>query len=341
MKNFIIICIALTIGITIFSSERPFREDDMLVRNQEVPTNYYQPNWATDSLNVMGLGTIQYFGDTRDVIVIDTLVYACMGSSLVLINAKDKSNPVLVGYIAIPEYAFGVCVSGSYAYVAAYGAGLRIIDISNPENPVEIGYCETPGYAKRVDVSGSYAFVADGDEGLRIINIANFPPKEVGHFDTPDYATDVYVSGNYAYVADDKAGLRIIDISNPSNPEEAGYYDVFGCVWTVCVSGGYTYIAGESFYILDFALTGIEARNRTNSSETGGLRVTMNEIKYKISNMNNMIELYDVNGSKVYEEKNNNIGEHNYNTEKLKSGIYFIKFRDGEREINRKMVIIK
>ncbi len=82
-----------------------------------------------------------------------------------------ESYPYEVGYYDTPGYAWGVYVSGSYAYVADLDAGLRIINVSNPSSPYEVGYYDTPGYAWGVYVSGSYAYVADSDAGLRIIKI--------------------------------------------------------------------------------------------------------------------------------------------------------------------------
>ena len=51
--------------------------------------------------------------------------------------------------------AYGVAVSGNYAYVADYGAGLRVVDVSNPANPVEVGYYDTPDCAIGVAVSAA------------------------------------------------------------------------------------------------------------------------------------------------------------------------------------------
>ncbi|MEO0084853.1 MAG: hypothetical protein ABIJ94_03945, partial [candidate division WOR-3 bacterium] len=76
-------------------------------------------------------------------------------------NVADPRNPFKLGYYFTPNYAYGVYISGSYAYVADYGDGLRIIDISNPSNPFEVGYCDTPGLAWDVVVSGHYAYIAD------------------------------------------------------------------------------------------------------------------------------------------------------------------------------------
>ncbi len=85
-----------------------------------------------------------------------------------MIDVSDPSNPHEVGYYETPERAYGVYVSGNYAYVAARDSGLRVIDVSEPSNPHEVGYYETPGWAEDVYVSGDYAYVADDRAGLQI-----------------------------------------------------------------------------------------------------------------------------------------------------------------------------
>ena len=74
-----------------------------------------------------------------------------------------------VGFFDAGDRAWGVSVSGSYAYMADGADGLRIIDVSNPASPVEVGFFDTGAYALGVGVSGSYAYVADGEDGLYII----------------------------------------------------------------------------------------------------------------------------------------------------------------------------
>ena len=65
--------------------------------------------------------------------------------------------------------AYGVAVSGNYAYVADLTAGLQVIDVSNPANPQRVGGYDTSGSALGVAVSGNYAYVADGPWGLLIL----------------------------------------------------------------------------------------------------------------------------------------------------------------------------
>ena len=57
--------------------------------------------------------------------------------------------------------AYGVAVSGNYAYLAVAEAGLQVLDVSNPANPQWVGGYDTSGGALGVAVSGNYAYVAD------------------------------------------------------------------------------------------------------------------------------------------------------------------------------------
>ncbi|MGB9722052.1 MAG: T9SS type A sorting domain-containing protein, partial [bacterium] len=83
-----------------------------------------------------------------------------------IIDVSNPQSPYEAGYYDTPGWAWGVYVSGSYAYVADGGSGLRIINVSNPQSPYEAGYYDTPAWG--VYVSGSYAYVADYDAGLQV-----------------------------------------------------------------------------------------------------------------------------------------------------------------------------
>ncbi|MBM3238986.1 T9SS type A sorting domain-containing protein [Candidatus Poribacteria bacterium] len=183
-------------------------------------------------------------GAVLDVFVQENYAYLCAYGVLVILDISAPANPTKVGYIALPDRAWGVYVSGSYAYVADCGSGLRVIDVSSPSNPFEVGFYDTPGEACGVYVSGSLAYVADGSSGLRVIDVSSpSNPREVGFYDTPGSALGVYVSGSYAYVADYGSGLRVIDVSSPSKPREVGFYVTPDYAWDVYVSGSYAYVA--------------------------------------------------------------------------------------------------
>lgn len=150
------------------------------------------------------------------------LAVALCFASLAL--AQDSSNVRTIGLCDTPGNAYGIAVSGGYAYLGDYG--LRIINISNPANPTETGAYEDYATTYGVAVSGNYAYATNGFYGLRIVDISSpSSPAEAGGYDTPHYAQDVAVSGGYAYVADGDSGLRVINVSSPSSPSEAGSYD--------------------------------------------------------------------------------------------------------------------
>ncbi len=155
--------------------------------------------------------------------------------------------PILAGTYDTPGEAFGVFVSGSYAYVADMYGGLQVIDFTNPASPTLAGSYDTPDRAVSVFVSGGYAYVAESESGLQAIDVSNpASPTLTGSYDTPDYARGVFVSGSYAYVANSRLGLPIINISNPASPTLAGTYNTPGYAEGVFVSGGYAYVADYS-----------------------------------------------------------------------------------------------
>ncbi|MBU0507717.1 carboxypeptidase regulatory-like domain-containing protein [bacterium] len=165
-------------------------------------------------------------------------------SGLRIINISSPTAPTEVGFHNTPGYAYGVAVSGNYAYVADYEQGLRVVNITSPSTPIEVGFYDTPGIALRVSISGSYAYVGDRQGGLRIIDISNpSAPTLAGFYATPSWAHGVAVSGNHVYVADFNSGLRIINISNPAAPVQVGFYDTPGQAYGVAVSGNYAYVA--------------------------------------------------------------------------------------------------
>ncbi len=114
------------------------------------------------------------------------------------------------GSVDTPNFAYGVAVSGTHAYVADYLSGLQVIDIANPASLQIVGSVDTPGAAWGVAVSGTHAYVADYGSGLQVIDITNpASPAIVNGVDTPNFAYGVAVSGTHAYVANSSSGLQV------------------------------------------------------------------------------------------------------------------------------------
>jgi len=157
--------------------------------------------------------------DARDIAVIGDIAYMLFHGGIQLLDISSRNNPQLIDTVYL-SMAYGITISGNYAYVAAYDNGLQIIDVSKPTSPAIIGSVDTPGHAFRVSISADTAFVADDSEGLQVIDVsAASNPVIVGSVKTPDVARYVAISGNYAYVGENGGGLQIIDISTKTDPK--------------------------------------------------------------------------------------------------------------------------
>jgi len=212
---------------------------------------------ADPSLNVNLVGNFAG-GTPRDVIVQGNYAYVAADSIFSIIDVSDPLSPKQISYCSIPGVAYGVHVSGNYAYVADMGNALRIIDITNPLSPSEVGSLQTAGQVYDVYAVNNYAYVVDHTNGLRIIDITNpASPTEVGMYPTPGgMLTSVYVTGNNAYITDQINGLRIIDITNPALPSQVGFCFTPGHVLDVYVAGNYAYVGDGG--------TGLRVINITN-----------------------------------------------------------------------------
>ncbi len=183
-----------------------------------------------------------------------------------------SGNPTLEGSYDTSGAAYGVYVSGKYAYVAdETSGGLQIIDISDPSSPSLTGTYDTSGQAFGIYVSGSYAYVADATSGLQVIDISDpSSPTLTGTYDTSGTALAVYISGKYAYIADRYSGLQVIDISDPSSPSLTGTYDTSGYARSVYVSGKYAYVADGSPGLKIIDISDPSSPSLTGTYDTSG-----------------------------------------------------------------------
>ncbi len=144
-----------------------------------------------------------------------------------------------IGQADTGDYAWGIAVSASTAYVADGKSGLQIMDISNPSAPRIAGIFDTPGTAYSVAVSGTLACVADGDGGLQIVNVSN--PSAPALISTMDpYTKDIWLVGNTLFAVG--SSFRVINISNPASPQVSG---------TLAVKGERIFAADSKAYITD------------------------------------------------------------------------------------------
>jgi len=177
-------------------------------------------------------------------------------AGLRVVDISTPANPNEVGFRNTPDMAYGVYVSGDYAYVAGKSRGLRVMDVSTPVNPREIATLDGPSDTVEVYVSGNYAYAVYHRAGFGVIDVSDpGNPLKMGSCGTRDRAIGVHVLGDYAYVADTNSGLLVIDVSNPANPREVGFYDTPGQAYGVYVVGQHAYVAalGAGLRVIDIS----------------------------------------------------------------------------------------
>jgi hypothetical protein len=161
-------------------------------------------------------------GGASAVVVSGSNAYTVGGAwtgGLSVIDVSTPENPVEVGSLHI-RVAYGVDVSGSYAYISS-ADGLSVIDVATPANPRRVAFFETPDHARDVAISGSHAFVVHDSypvhpNGLLVIDVSDpSSPIEVGDYDLK-YAHSVTVNGRYLYVASaHNMGKKSLNILSP------------------------------------------------------------------------------------------------------------------------------
>ena len=199
------------------------------------------------------------------------------GNSLTILDIHtNPAEPSIVGSVHDANSlfgAYGVAVSGNYAYVAAQGClggqpcpnpsvgnDLDVIEIAGPGAPKIVATLRNPaepsvfGHVTSVAVSGNYAYLtAFYQHRLTVVDISNpLSPKLVTSLDDPThftYPADVAISGNYAYVINQgSAGpLVAVDIGNPAEPKVAGSLSSpeLSGGYRVRLRGGMAYVAAS------------------------------------------------------------------------------------------------
>ncbi len=195
------------------------------------------------------------------------------GNSLTILDIHtNPAEPQIVGTVHDVDSlfgAYGIAVSGNYAYTAsqgciegqpcpkAVGHAFDVIEIAGPEAPRIVATLsggkepQAYGHITSVAISGHYAYLtAAYQDRLTVIDIANpLSPKLVASLYDPthfDFPVDVATSGNYAYVIcqQGEGPLTVVDISDPAEPK------VVGSLSSPALSGGYRIrVRGAMAYI--------------------------------------------------------------------------------------------
>ncbi len=206
------------------------------------------------------------------------------GNSLTVVNISNPASPTIVGSVHDSSRlfgAYGIAVSGHYAFVASQGllsgqptapdksaGSFSVIDLNNLSAGVvaNIDNASLPApwagknllqHATAVAISGNYAYVtAFYSARLTIFNISNpLAPTivtSIADWTHLAYNADVALQGNYAYVADQTSGsgvqFAVVNVSNPAKPSVVGSLSssLLAGAYRVRVRGSFAYLAGSS-----------------------------------------------------------------------------------------------
>lgn len=131
-----------------------------------------------------------------------------------IIDATSSTSPTVLGSLGLDGHAWGVAVTGTYAYVATGGTELYVIDVSN---------LSSPSIATSFDLAG-------GGDGR-----------------------DVAIKGNRLYLTRNNAGSNpvfyVYDISTPGSPSLLGSANLGAGEYDVALSEtgtDFAFIASES-----------------------------------------------------------------------------------------------
>ncbi|MFX0102894.1 MAG: LVIVD repeat-containing protein [Candidatus Hodarchaeota archaeon] len=183
-------------------------------------------------------GNIVY-SNVHDLQAIDTILYICNGSDVIVINVANVNSPVELDTFDVGGSA-SISVSGDYIYAGVTHSGsahyLTIINATNPSSLTLAGNLSTGAFwPGDVAVSGIYAYASGRDMSqptgtggnVRSYNVADKSnPIALDTLQTDKISTiGIIVSGRTAYTGNALGGMLLVDVSSPSSLSAIGFYD--------------------------------------------------------------------------------------------------------------------
>ncbi len=216
---------------------------------------------STGSLQIIGLTDADhltwlgaYPGQARQVAAVGTMVYLLRGTSMLLLDAANPANPVLVGAYQSTAYLEAVTVINGLAYLAAGADGMEIVSVTDPAAPAQIGHLLTPGASKGIAVDGAFAYLAADQEGLQVVDIQDAAaPTLAGSYAYAAIGSALRVSSGHAFVSGKDQNLVIVDVSQPAAPVRESSFDLPAAVRRTRVDGTRAYLADadDGLWIMD------------------------------------------------------------------------------------------
>ena len=205
------------------------------------------------------------YSHERSVAIADGYAYVTTQYSVSVIDVQDRSEPVLLASVEIPNSkTSGIVVDQGFAYLAAperpggdYGraGGLTVVDVRDPHAPLFVRLIELQQRAQAITVSNGHLYLTESERPhdshtpfalpgkIRVFELSD-PSRPMGVWivETPDDAMAVAAANSKLCVASNYAGLRVMDLANPRRPVEVASLDTpDGGPFTV--SDGYVFMA--------------------------------------------------------------------------------------------------
>ena len=129
-------------------------------------------------------------------------VYLAVGTRVLVLDASDPAQPVVVGQSApLPDVVRRIVAQDRYAYLAAGRAGLRVFDIGEPSAPRELAAVATARPAISIALYRNHAYVTEAGGGIRIFDLRDpRQPSEAGFYDASPSYVPPQIVGDHAYV---------------------------------------------------------------------------------------------------------------------------------------------
>jgi hypothetical protein len=182
--------------------------------------------------------------------------YGFLNGSFTVFDLTDPTKPEIVASLE-EESDFGLSITDTFAFCAAYSEGVIVFDISIPTDPIKIQQLPAAGWAEDVRVIGDYAYVAN--EEFYILDVSSpVNPIEMGSVELSGWANGLAIAGDYAYVAEDE-GFHVVDVSDPAQPVDIAYLPTADRGNDVTLYGNYACVASGSGGLEIFDITTPEA----------------------------------------------------------------------------------
>ncbi|MDP8208965.1 MAG: T9SS type A sorting domain-containing protein [Candidatus Electryonea clarkiae] len=278
---------------------------------------------------------------------------------IIIISISDPENPADTGHNLYTPLVLNLAVSGDYLYAITQDNGLYLISLTNPEFPIVIGYVDsllTGSTAKSIKTNGDFAFVISRDEYLHIFDISEPEnPEEISNIFI-DYAKAIQVSGHYVYLAQHSNGISVFSIADPENPQFAGYFNTPGSTSNLAVyEDGLIYAAdGTNLGIYRFTDPNFVRSSRISivpsdyylSAPFPNPFNSTARISYGLPVAGYMsLEVYNLVGQRVYTlvegYKTPGAYSSNFSAGHLPSGMYFVRLKAANLNVNQKVVLVR